>query len=271
MTSAGNRRLKRVEGALYPSEAMALWLHEAKEEHRSLRDLVERYKAEPAEAWPLFELTRQAEAAARGRLKSQAAALERVSGQRTDFLDRGERDAVRDVATLFYLFVEVNGRFMAEERALYLLVALLFAEYRQWVRDGELPERDEPLDRQLTSALGELYAWDDAVAALTERYFQGVNPLMPEVEESLDWIAEQAEQLAERFNEHLEFESKARKASRKRKPALPKPIDLGALREGAQLTAQAHANLLVDMARAEACEMMGERQRALTFAGRHVR
>jgi hypothetical protein len=62
---------------------------------------------------------------------------------------------------------------MAEQRALYLLVALLYSEYGPRLKEGELPERDEPLDRQLASALTELYAWESAVAALAERYFQG--------------------------------------------------------------------------------------------------
>ena len=80
---------------------------------------------------------------------------------------------------------------------------------------------------------------------------------------------EQAEQLAERFNDRLEWEVEATKTSRKRKSPLPKPIDIDAVRRVARQSAQAQANLLVDMARAEACEMMGEHKRALAFAERH--
>jgi hypothetical protein len=42
---------------------------------------------------------------------------------------------------------------------------------------------------------------------------------------------------AERFNEALEMQTAARKGTRKRKPALPRPIDLEAIREAAQSTA----------------------------------
>jgi hypothetical protein len=164
----------------------------------------------------------------------------------------------------------VNGRFLAEKRALYFQLALLFSSYREWVLGREWREWDEPLDQRIRSALAELYAWNDAVALLAERYFQGLNPLMPEEEESLNWIVEQTEQLAERFNDRLEWEAEARKTSRKRKSPSPKPIDLDAVRRVAQQTPQAQANLLVDMARAEACEMMGEHKRALAFAERHV-
>ena len=61
-----------------------------------------------------------------------------------------------------------------------------------------------------------------------------------------------------------------REASRKGKRPLPKPIDVDAVRERAQPSAEAHATLLVDMARAEACEMMGEHKRVLAFAERHL-
>jgi hypothetical protein len=118
--------------------------------------------------------------------------------------------------------------------------------------------------------LEELYAWDDTVATLGERYFQGVNPLMPELDESLDWIVEQTEALVERFNEQLGWEREKQKRSRKRRPALPKPIDIEAVRRAGQTTAEAHVSLLVDIGRAEACDMMGEHDRALAFADRHL-
>jgi hypothetical protein len=72
---------------------------------------------------------------------------------------------------------------------------------------------------------------------------------MPEVGEALDWIVQQVESLVERFNDHLELEAVARKASRKRKPPLPKSIDLGAVRVAARPNAESRASLLVDMAR----------------------
>jgi hypothetical protein len=52
MTGVNDRRLKRVEEALYPTEAMALWLHEVKQERRSRRpvrsfDSPDRRRPEP--------------------------------------------------------------------------------------------------------------------------------------------------------------------------------------------------------------------------------
>jgi hypothetical protein len=118
--------------------------------------------------------------------------------------------------------------------------------------------------------LEELYVWQGAIATLSERYFQGVNPLMPEVEECLTAMVAEGELLVERFKETLELETAARKGTRKRKPALPRQIDLDAVKQGAEPISHAHARLLVDLARAEAHEIMGERQQALAFAERHL-
>jgi hypothetical protein len=97
-----------------------------------------------------------------------------------------------------------------------------------------------------------------------------VNPLLPEVEERLAQLVAEGVLLIGRFNDALELETAARKGTRKRKPPLPKPVDRGRSSKGAQPTAQSHASLLVDMARAEAHEMLGERKQALAFAKRHL-
>jgi hypothetical protein len=158
---------------------------------------------------------------------------------------------------------------MAEQRAMWLLIALLYAQVGAWVYQ-EFREMDKPLDGRIASCLNELFGWQGTISTLSERYFQGVNPLMPEGEERLTDMVTEAELLAASFNDALEMATAARKATRKRKPALPKPIDLEATKRSAQPTAESHASLLVDVARAEAHEMMGERKLALAFAERHL-
>jgi hypothetical protein len=268
MTSATDRRLQRVEAALYPTEAMALWLQEAKAEHRTLTDLVQSLRHEPEEAWPLFRLTHQAETSAKARLKN-ARRCSRDSGPARAVPRARWARRLRDAATLWFLLVHVNAEFLAEQRALWLLIALLYAQVGAWVYQ-DFRALDEPLDGRIASCLGELYGWQGTIGALAERYFQGVNPLMPEGEERLTAMVDEGELLAASFYDALEMATAARKGPRKRKPALPKPIDLEAVKQGAQPTAQSHASLLVDMARAEAHEMMGERKQALAFAERHL-
>src|SRR6266542_3048881 len=133
MSSGGKRRLDRLEAALVPKEAMAVWLQDVRQHHRSVPDLARSFQGKPDETFPLFAFTRQAEAGARARFKSD--------GARTDYdaLDRAERDAVRDVAMLFYLFMEVNGQFLQEKRALCLLVAVLLHSVHDWFRDSRMP------------------------------------------------------------------------------------------------------------------------------------
>jgi hypothetical protein len=94
---------------------------------------------------------------------------------------------------------------------------------------------------------------------------------MPEVEETLDWIVKQTEGRAERFNDRLAFEAEEQRASRKRKPALPKPIDADVIREGAQPPAQSASEPPGDMAHGRGAADDGAHQRALVFAGRGSR
>jgi len=100
MTSRADRQLKKIEEALEPTEAMALWLRSTRQKHRSLADLVHSLRGLPDEALPLFRLTHQAEVAAKHRLKGQASVFAALNGQRARFMEQGSRAAVRDAASL---------------------------------------------------------------------------------------------------------------------------------------------------------------------------
>src|SRR6266508_410687 len=86
MSSAPGRRLRKIEEALEPIEAMALWLTEARQSFDTLRELVADLRAKPEEALPLFRLTRQAEAMAKNRLKGQASVFAALNGQRALYM-----------------------------------------------------------------------------------------------------------------------------------------------------------------------------------------
>ena len=133
-----------------------------------------------------------------------------------------------------------------------------------------MPQWDEPLDRRLQLAMEELYGWQGAVARLSDHYFQGVNPLPPETEEQLAWIVAQGELVVEIFNDHLAYEVYAEKESGKKKRALPKPLDIAALKRSAEPRAKAQVAYVLTLARAQACEMMGERKRGLAFIERQI-
>jgi hypothetical protein len=138
MSSLAERRLKKVEDALEPTEAMALWLSGARDEFGSLQELAQSLRCAREEGLPLFQLTHQAEANAKRRLKGRASVFAALSGQRALYMEEGSRAAVRDAATLWYLFVGVNERFGQERRAPTLLVALLASDYRALVQTHSL-------------------------------------------------------------------------------------------------------------------------------------
>ena len=160
---------------------------------------------------------------------------------------------------------------MHDKRVRCLLLALLLHSVRDWFRDSRMPQWDEPLDRRLQLAVEELYGWQRAVSILGERYFQGVCALLPETEEQLGWIVAQGERLVELFNDHLGFEVYVEKErGKKNKTPLPKPLDIAALKRSAEPGAKALVAYQLALARAQACEMMGEQKRGIAYIERQL-
>ena len=164
-----------------------------------------------------------------------------------------------------------RARTKRHPRAVDLLVALLLRSIHDWFRDSRMPRWDEPFDRRLQLAVEELYGWQRAVAMLAERYFQGICPLFPEVEEQIGWIVAQGERLVETFNDDLGYEVFLQEErGKKNKPPLPKPLDIEALKRSAEPRAKALIAYMADLARAQACEMMGEKKRGLAYIERQL-
>ena len=98
MTSAGDRRLAKLEGAMPPREAVLAWLAEAQqfpglvEYSRSIVDL-------PIEAAPLSVISKRVEAAAREALK----------GHPRHAIEAAVRCGVRDALFLFCLVIQINA------------------------------------------------------------------------------------------------------------------------------------------------------------------
>ena len=132
------------------------------------------------------------------------------------------------------------------------------------------PYSESRLGDGIASCLLELYTWHDANETLRARYYEGVSPLMSEPEQHLTWLVEQAELLAELFNDHLLMEEDGRTRTQERGARVSPPIDTASVRQDAQRSVEGLLRSLVAMARAEACEMMGERKQALAFAERYL-
>ena len=179
--------------------------------------------------------------------------------------EQGERDAVREVAFLWYLFLEVNARFGTERRSLFLNLAFLSSTLGHWFRDGERARSQESLALRLSAAMSELSAWQQAIAMLRERYFCGVTPLLAEAEGALDWAHEMGEDLVVRFNDHLELVELTSKG----RPSVSGPITQDAVENATRPAALALARELVDLARAKEHHALGRHREAVTYIERH--
>ena len=71
-------------------------------------------------------------------------------------------------------------------------------------------------------------------------------------------------------NDHLGFEVFVQKERGKEKPPLPKPLDIAALKRSAEPRAKAQVAYLLALARAQACEMMGEQKTGLAYIERQI-
>jgi hypothetical protein len=118
-----DRRLDGIEGQLSPREIVCLWMPEV-HAYGNLPAWGTSLLGQPDEAYPLFQLTREAEAATRARLKGRP-------GTETD---DAARDARRDVMFLFYVHKEWNLYLVDLEEVLRLDFRLLIAELRELLR-----------------------------------------------------------------------------------------------------------------------------------------
>jgi hypothetical protein len=255
--SSSKRRLDKIEVSLTPKQAILLWLEEA---HRY--DTMEQYtralKDGPDSAWPLAQLPEKVSRAVEQAMKG---------GSRQE-ISIGVRQAVRDVLFLFHLHQQVNGKVMEEQKAFLYRLRWLRAElgrlrYQKMVRQASHSRvhigvsKRQDLTRWQEEAelfLVELHSLRLAVMTTSKRYFDGHDLLFPALTECLDYLVKAMEVLVEMFNEDL----------------APRKGALANVRARAGITGAAQAGFLVDMAKAEALDAMGETQAGIAIVDRHV-
>ena len=102
--------------------------------------------------------------------------------------------------------------------------------------------------KQLAGAsLTNLYAFRQAVITIRQRYFDGVELLFPDLERSLADLINHAEELMTSFNDQVIKKSEDK-------------ISIEALRQDAVKVAVERVSYIVDMAKAEALDALGEHQ-----------
>jgi hypothetical protein len=259
MTSS-KRRLDKLEVSLTPKQAILLWTAEA-HQYGSMEQYVRALKDGPESAWPLAQLpekvSRAVEQAMKGRPKPEVA--------------RRERQAVLDVLFLFHIHQQANRRLMEKQEAFLFRLRWLRAElgrlrYQKMVHQASLlgirrglPRRQDLIrwQKEAKLFLEELHGLRLMVTAISKRSFGGHDLLFPALKEGLSYLVKAMEVLVEIFNEDLA----PRKGDR---------VDVAAVEARAETVGTAQAAFLVDMARAEALDAMGENMRAALIMERHI-
>jgi hypothetical protein len=255
-----SRRLDKLQLSLTPKQAILFWMEEA-HQYDTMDQYVRALKDGPDSSWPMATLPQQV-----------AGAVEQaLTGRPRKEISRGVRQAIRDVLFLFHLHQQVNGKLMEEQKAFLYRLRWLRAElgrlrYQKLVSQASPPgirtrvPRSQDLTRWQEEAelfLEELHGLRLAVMTISKRYFDGHDLLFPALTESLDYLINAMEALAEMFNEDLVLRKGAR-------------ADVATVGGMAGDISAAQVAFLVDMARAEALDAMGETQAGVAIVGRHI-
>jgi hypothetical protein len=120
--------------------------------------------------------------------------------------------------------------------------------------------------------LGELYSLRQVVDAISHRYFDGHQLLFPSKAGDFAKLVECIEELVEGYNQDFANEPGQRTGSpQEGLPAKPPNlIDIAALEKAMSPGARQHSAFLVDMAKAEALDALGDHLEAVTLIDRFV-
>ncbi len=194
-----------------------------------------------------------------------------MKSQRPEVIELAVRRAVRDVVFLVRLRNRVNFHAASEQHS-RTLMRLVLAErlhsiikegmcrdMGQWQANGDREaEMLQDWKQAAETFLIELYVFRDAVTHIEKRYVDGLPLLFPDVARNLAKVVGDTEQLVDLFNGTFG----------KMDPNVV--VDLEAVRGNALKQAPEKITYLVDMAKADALEEMGEREASISLAGRYL-
>jgi hypothetical protein len=107
------------------------------------------------------------------------------------------------------------------------------------------------------ASLTNLYVFQQAVITIRQRYFDGVELLFPDSDRSLSDLTKHTEELMASFNDQVIKKSEDK-------------INIEALRQSAGKIVSERVSYLVDMAKAEALDAMGDNRAAVVLMERHL-
>ena len=154
----------------------------------------------------------------------------------------------------------------------------LLESVKVWEPDSSNDERfRQRVEHWKISALGflpEIYILSRAINSISQRYFEGQDPLFSEVSDGFDQLLALVEKLVNIYNEALagDIERSERLLIEpgEGQNQSPLTIDLAGLVETVQGSAKEQVAYLVDMAKADALDLLGETRQAFELVERHV-
>ena len=155
----------------------------------------------------------------------------------------------------------------------------LLESVKVWEPDSSNDERfRQRVEHWKISALGflpEIYILSRAINSISQRYFEGQDPLFSEVSDGFGQLLALVEKLVNIYNEALagDIERSERllmETGDWGQDESPLTIDLAGLVETVQGSAREQVAYLVDMAKADALDLLGETRQAFELVERHV-
>ena len=154
----------------------------------------------------------------------------------------------------------------------------LLESVKVWEPDSSNDERfRQRVDHWKISALGflpEIYILSRAINSISQRYFEGQDPLFSEVSDGFGQLLALVEKLVNIYNEALagdiERSERLLMEPGEGQNQSPLTIDLAGLVETVQGSAREQVAYLVDMAKADALDLPGETRQAFELVERHV-
>ena len=122
--------------------------------------------------------------------------------------------------------------------------------------------------------LPEIYTLRRAIDSISQRYFDSQKALFPEVAEGFDQLLVLVEKMVDIYNEalaeNIERLERLLSETRDEQGGSPLTIDRGGLIESVQGVAKEQVAYMVDMAKADALDLLGETRQAFELVDRHV-
>jgi len=141
-------------------------------------------------------------------------------------------------------------------------------------REEQFREQLELWKELALGFLSEIYTLRRAIESINKRYFDGQETLFPPVGEGFDQLLDSLEKVVDIYNEDLagDFERVERllnEGGDGHQPYLL-TLNLEELIENTQVAAKGQVAFMVDMAKADALELLGENRQALELVDRHA-